>query len=424
MNELTTSDAARTNADVFPAVMSERRVALIGSLFVAIGPISMALYTPAMTEIVRAFETTEGLVKLSLTLYFAGFACAQLVAGPLSDALGRRSVTLAFMAIYCAGSLAALAAPSIEVLLAARFVQGVGASAGVAISRAIVRDLYTGDKSSAIMNLIGIILAVGPAAAPTIGGLTLALAGWRMIFVLMVIFGLAVSLTALFALRETVVPDRSRLNFRMLARSYREVLKNRHFLGAAGVVSGAIGALYAQSTFLPFILMNGVGLSPMQFGVGMLMQSGFFFLGSLVFRQLLRFHSAERLLLPGLWFIAAGSLGTSCLLFWDPTFLRVMAPVALYAVGIAFIMPSMTTAALLPFPRSAGAAAAMLGFLQMGSGLAVGTLGASFGDAQLAMGLLIPAMGAWALLSYFAYSRARRADLPLPTERHEAAARG
>ena len=127
-------------------LMSERRVGLIGGLLTAIGPISMALYTPAMPAIVEAFGTTEAMVKLTLTLYFGGFAGAQLVAGPLSDALGRRAVTYGFMGIYCAGSLAALLAPSVGLLMLARFVQGVGASAGVAISRALVRDLFEGER--------------------------------------------------------------------------------------------------------------------------------------------------------------------------------------------------------------------------------------------------------------------------------------
>ena len=125
--------------------MSERRVGLIGALLTAIGPISMALYTPAMTEIVHALGTTEALVKMTLTLYFGGFACAQLVAGPLSDALGRRPVAFLFMGIYCAGSLFALGA-SVHALMLARFVQGIGASAGVAISRAVVRDLFQGSS--------------------------------------------------------------------------------------------------------------------------------------------------------------------------------------------------------------------------------------------------------------------------------------
>ena len=121
-------------------LMSERRVSLIGAILAAIGPVSMALFTPAMPEIVHAFGTTEVAVKMTLSLYFAGFAFAQLVCGPLSDGFGRKPVIVAFMAIYLVASLAALVAPDIESLIAARFLQGVGAAAGVAISRAIVRD--------------------------------------------------------------------------------------------------------------------------------------------------------------------------------------------------------------------------------------------------------------------------------------------
>src|SRR5690606_27992445 len=137
-------------------LMSERRVSIIGGLIVAIGPISLALFTPAMPEIAHAFGTSEGAVKLTLSLYFAGFAFAQLFCGPLSDGFGRKPVTFAFMAIYLVASLIALLAPSIEVLIAARFLQGVGAAVGVAISRAIVRDLFTHERSARIMNLIGI----------------------------------------------------------------------------------------------------------------------------------------------------------------------------------------------------------------------------------------------------------------------------
>lgn len=386
-------------------LMSERRVGLIGALLTAIGPISMSLYTPAMTEIVDAFGTTEALVKLTLTLYFGGFACAQLVAGPLSDALGRRPVTFAFMAIYCAASLVALVAPDVTVLMAARFVQGVGASAGVAISRALVRDLFRGEQSARIMSLIGIILALGPAAAPTIGGFVLTVSGWRAIFAVMVALGIVVVLVTGLFLRETVVADARRLHPRSLAAAYAELLGNRHFLLTAGIVAGAVGALYAQATFLPFILMDRVGLSPAAFGVGMLAQSGSFFAGSLAARALMRRTSAYRLVGPGLGCIAAGSLGILMLLVWEPSFARVMLPVGCYAFGIAFVMPAMTTAGLAPFPRIAGAAASMMGFLQMGSGLVVGSLGAAIGDPMLAMGALIPAMGATACLLYVVYRR-------------------
>ncbi|HJO49518.1 MAG TPA: multidrug effflux MFS transporter [Sulfitobacter pontiacus] len=353
-------------------IMSERRVSLIGALLVAIGPVSMALYTPAMTELVRVFDTTESAIKLTLTLYFGGFACAQLIAGPLSDALGRRPITIAFMALYCVASVAATLSPTVEVLMGARFLQGIGASAGIAISRALVRDLFTDDRSSRIMNLIGIILALGPALAPTIGGLMLPVFGWQSIFLLMTVIGFLVIWVALFSMKETVTADPSRLNFKALGRTYKALLSNPQFLSAALVMGGALGALYAQATFLPFILMDEVGLTPAQFGASMLAQSGSFFTASLLVRQLMGQFSADRLVGPGLVFVALGSLGTLTLLLWPPSFLHVMVPVATYSFGIAFVMPAMSTAALAPFGRAAGAAASMLGFIQMGSGLLVG----------------------------------------------------
>ncbi|KMK67779.1 multidrug effflux MFS transporter [Puniceibacterium sp. IMCC21224] len=386
-------------------VMSERRVSLIGAMLVAVGPVSMALYTPAMTELVHAFGSTEAVIKMTLTLYFGGFACAQLIAGPLSDALGRRPITIAFMALYCVASLLALVAPSVETLIVARFLQGVGASVGVAISRALVRDLFTNEQSSRIMNLIGIILAVGPALAPSLGGLLLAVFGWRSIFLLMAVLGIVVILVVMVALKETVVPDRSRLNLPDLGRTYRLVLTNRQFLCAAAVMGGALGALYAQATFLPFVLMGKVGLSPSQFGLSMLAQSGSFFAGSLVVRRLMARVGATRLVGPGLMFIALGSVGTMTLLLWPPSFLHVMIPVSIYAFGIAFVMPAMSTVALAPFGREAGAAASMLGFIQMGSGLLVGSLGALMGNAVIAMGLLIPVMGATACIAFAIYQR-------------------
>src|SRR6185312_10235138 len=159
------------------AAMTERRATIIGAMLVALGAISMSLYTPAMPTLVTAFGTSIATIKLSLTLYFAGFACAQLVAGPLSDAFGRRPVALGFLAIYVVASLVAMAAPDVGWLLGGRLFQGIGASAGIAISRAIVRDRFGGQQSSRIMNAIGISMAVGPALSPTVGGLILASLG-------------------------------------------------------------------------------------------------------------------------------------------------------------------------------------------------------------------------------------------------------
>jgi len=395
----------QTDISAKPPRMSIRQVSLLGAFFIAVGPIAMALYTPAMAEVVEAYGTTNSLVKLTLTLYFAGFASAQLIAGPLSDALGRRPVIIGFMAIFLCGSLLALFAPTVEVLIVARFIQGIGASAGVAISRALVRDMFEGDESSRIMNMMGIILATAPAIAPTLGGVLVLYTGWRSVFVAMILFGAAVMLAAVFSLKETVVPDRSHLNVRSLCRSYLTLLLNGHFMTTSMTIAGAVGAIYALATMLPFILMQQLGLSPTQFGLGMLMQSGSFFLGSLTFRPLMRRYSAYQMVSPGLVLIALGSIVTLTLLVGEPTFLRVMIPVAIYAFGIAFVIPAMSTAALAPFPQIAGAAASLMGFMQMGAGLLVGSLAGLFTNPTQALAILLPMMGAVACLSYIMYRK-------------------
>lgn len=162
--------------------MSTKRTAMLGAFLTALAPISMAIYTPAMPELTRVFATDQSAVKLSLSLYFAGFALAQLLAGPASDAFGRRKASIVFLLIFLGGGLVAISAPTIEVLLFARLVQGIGASVGMTVARAVVRDQFTGAEASSIMNLIGIMLAVGPALGPTIGGLSLAAFGWKSVF--------------------------------------------------------------------------------------------------------------------------------------------------------------------------------------------------------------------------------------------------
>lgn len=395
-----------TPARETPPLMSELRVSVIGALLVAIGPVSMALFTPAMPEIVDAFGTTEAAVKMTISLYFAGFALAQLVCGPLSDGFGRRPVTVAFMGIYLAASLLALLAPTVEVLIAARFIQGIGAAVGVAMSRAIVRDLFTHERSARIMNLIGMILAVGPAFAPVLGGLTMELFGWHAIFILMVAMGMTIVLVAIFALRETVTRDLSRIRPRALLQAYRTLFGSRYFMLCSLIIAGTTGAIYTQATILSFILIDRVGLSPTAFGVSMLMQTGMFFAGSVAVRFLMPSLGACRLVPVGLVFVAVGSvLLASLLRLQQPALLNVMGPVAFYAFGIAFVIPAMMTAAMAPFPKIAGASASMTGFIQMGSGLAGGIVAAWLGDAVLAMATVIPTMGLVAIVSWLFWRR-------------------
>lgn len=157
--------------------MSERRVRLLGGLIGGLGPLSLALYTPAMPELAVAFATDAAAVKLTLSVYFIGFAFAQLVCGPLSDRHGRKPVILAFVLVYLVGSVGTLLSPTIEVFTLFRLLQGLGAAAGMVIGRAIVRDLHTGEASARVMNVTNVLLGAGPAVAPAIGGLAMLIAG-------------------------------------------------------------------------------------------------------------------------------------------------------------------------------------------------------------------------------------------------------
>lgn len=399
------------------ARMSELRTSLIGAMLVAIGPISMALYTPAMPELVHAFHTTESLIKLTLSLYFGGFAVAQLVAGTLSDAFGRRKVTIGFMIIYLIGSAMAAFAPTVEVLLAGRLIQGIGAAAGMTVSRAIVRDQFTGNKAAGIMNLIGMLLAVGPAFSPTIGAIMLGLFGWQSIFFIMVAFACTACVVTFTAMAETTVPDPRMMRPGPILAAYKEVLGDVRFVSATLVIGGAVGALYTQATILPFVLIDKVGLTPAQFGAGMLMQSGGYFLGSMIFRLLLKRYSAGRLVVPGLVMIALGSTSIALSIHYiELSYLSIMLPVGLSAFGIAFVNPYMMTAAVAPFPHVAGTASALMGFVQMGSGLVGGIICAIIGLPVLAMGTVVPAFGVICVISYFVYSAAAR-EKPLPEGR-------
>jgi Bcr/CflA subfamily drug resistance transporter len=387
-----------------PTIMTERRTSVIGALLTAIGPVSMAVYTPAMPELVRAFGTTESAIKLSLSLYFGGFALAQLLAGPVSDAYGRRKASIAFLTIYVLGSLIAAMAIDVDWILAGRLIQGIGASVGVTVARAAVRDQFLGIQAARIMNMIGIILAIGPALGPTIGGLALSAFGWQSIFLLMIAFGASALLTCVFALKETAVPDRSRLRPVTLVKTYAGLITDLRFLFPSLILGGSIGALYAQGTMLPFVLIDVVGLSPTQFGLGMLAQTGSYLTGSITLRMISGRVSGPAAVAIGIGFCGTGGfLMLLSVHLLDPTFLSIMVPVGICTFGIAFLTPHVVTSGLAAFPKVAGSASALMGFIQMGGGFLGGLVAASFANPLTSFGTIIPVMEFTAVTAYLAH---------------------
>ncbi|MBW9087180.1 multidrug effflux MFS transporter [Rhizobium wenxiniae] len=384
--------------------MTERRTTVIGALLTAIGPVSMAVYTPAMPELVRAFGTTESAIKLSLSLYFGGFALAQLLAGPVSDAFGRKKASIAFLTIYVLGSLICAMAIDVNWILAGRLIQGIGASVGVTVARAAVRDQFVGGQAARIMNMIGIILAIGPALGPTIGGLALSAFGWQSIFLLLIAFGAIALLTCIFALKETAIPDRSRLQPVTLVKTYAGLIIDLRFLFPSLILGGSIGALYAQGTMLPFVLIDVVGLSPTQFGLGMLAQTGSYLAGSITLRMISGRISGPAAVAIGIAFCGTGGfLMLLSVHLLDPTFLSIMVPVGICTFGIAFLTPHVVTSGLAAFPKVAGSASALMGFIQMGGGFLGGLVAATFANPLTSFGTIIPIMEFTAVAAYLAH---------------------
>jgi MFS transporter, DHA1 family, multidrug resistance protein len=199
---------------------------------VAIGSFSVSIYTPSMPALVDDFHTRPAMVKLTLSLFLVGFAVAQLVYGPLSDRLGRRPVLVAGLTIYVIGSIACIAAPSIEAMIAARFLQAVGACAGPVLGRAVVRDVHGREGTARVLAWIAAATTLSPAIGPTLGGSMHVWFGWRANFVLLALFGAALLLTAWRLLGETNRQlDPVAIHAVAMADNYRRLLTDRRYLG-------------------------------------------------------------------------------------------------------------------------------------------------------------------------------------------------
>ncbi|GGB38258.1 Bcr/CflA family drug resistance efflux transporter [Roseibium aquae] len=399
-------------------VMSARRTSLLGAGLVAIGPVSMALYTPAMPALAEAFGTTDSVIKLTLTAYFVGFAVTQLICGPLTDAFGRKPVTLAFLSLYLLSSVMATFAPDITWMLIARTLQGVGAAVGIAVSRAIVRDQFTGQNSARIMNTIAMMLALGPAISPTIGGFVLEFFGWREVFWCMIVYGVVLmAAVALYQRESNAFKGRHHLNPRQLGINYATLLRDRRFLAPSLLVGFSLGNLYALTTVLPFILIYEVGLSPSQFGLTMMLQSGSFICGTIVTGRVLKRTDAIHLLPYGMaGLVAASSAMVGSMVLLSPTLLSVMVPVMMFAFSLAFVLPASFTQAMQGFPQIAGAASSVMGFLQFGGGIVGSLIVAALGDPLLGMATVIAGMPVAGVAAYLLLTRGAKKTEAQPAE--------
>jgi DHA1 family bicyclomycin/chloramphenicol resistance-like MFS transporter len=387
------------------ATLTPLRMTIVGAMLIAVGPISMTLYAPALTLLTQVFGTDEQAIRGTITVYLLGFAMAQLLCGPLSDRFGRRPVVLACLALYVVGSLVCAAAGSVAVLDAGRLIQGVGACGGMALSRVMVIDRFIGPAAARIISAMSLILSVAPAVAPILGGLLITLISWRLLFALMATLGAGL-LVLVWRFPETNAHrDPLATRPRLLVLNYARLLGSRAFLNQVVLTALSVGGFYAAQTLSPFILMGRLGLSSMSFGIVTASLMLAYLLGSLAMNRLLRLLAVQRLVVIGALIIMVAALALGVGLQVRLGVAEIIGPLCLWLFGMAFVMPGVTTAALGLFPRNAGSASALMGSLQMAMGFAGSAVCGLFAEMTTAIAIVPPAFGIVAAAAYLLANR-------------------
>jgi DHA1 family bicyclomycin/chloramphenicol resistance-like MFS transporter len=233
----------------------------------ALPPFSIDMALPALRDISASLHTEPGLTGLTLTLFMAGFAATPVVYGPLSDRFGRRPILFVAITLFTLGSLAAAAAPSIALLLAARFLEGAGAGGGTAMAFAIVRDSYEGHEGRVKLSNVQMVMGVAPMIAPTLGAFVL-LAGWRSIYATLGLGGIALLATVLFSFKESHTERAQQGSvFGGVIKGYALLLRRRAGLGYALLFGASFGVQFSFISGSPLVFMGHFGLSPRIYGL-------------------------------------------------------------------------------------------------------------------------------------------------------------
>ena len=338
-------------------------------LLTVFGPISMDLYLPALPALTVELGAATSVSQLTITACLIGLAAGQLIAGPLSDRFGRRSILLVGIVAYIVTSALCAISPTVELLIAARFVQGFAGGVGIVIAQAAGRDIYTG---GALIRFYGRLTVVGGFAAivgPLLGGVLNTVTDWRGLFAFLAAIGVIILAITMLVFRETLpLEHRTRGGFAHTLHDFRTLLSDRVFLGAVLNQGFLYAALFAYLSGATFVLQDIYGLSPMGYAVAFgLNSAGFMTFGYLAGRAAERWSIAGTLtvgiLVAGLGALGLLASGITVMSLWV-----VIVSLFLLASGVAISSPPATTLALVGYPQIAGTASSLLGVVRFGFG--------------------------------------------------------
>ncbi|MFN3659512.1 MAG: multidrug effflux MFS transporter [Pseudolabrys sp.] len=356
--------------DTSGAATPWRLLALLMAM-TAIGPATLNIVVPALPSLVTRLATDAGTVQLTLSLYLLSLAVAQLVLGPLSDRFGRRPVVIVGLGINVLASVAAITASSIEMLIAARAVQAVGAASGIVMGRAIIRDLFERDRAAAMIGLVTTAMVIAPMVSPLVGGILDTAFGWEAIFLAIAAMSCAVLLWAFFVLPETR-PAAVAQTPGMLWREWRELLGHARFHGY--VLCGALGSAPFFS-FLgggPHVVVTLMGRSSAEYGLWFAITSFGYMSGNFTASRLSQRYGIDAMIVAGAVCEVVGALITTLLIAfaWEAGPAVVFLPQLIISFGNGVLLPNAIAGAVSVRPQAAGAASGLTGFVQMALGAA------------------------------------------------------
>ncbi|MED4116744.1 Bcr/CflA family multidrug efflux MFS transporter [Priestia megaterium] len=390
---------------------------LLGSLGL-LGPFTIDTYLPSFPKIVKDFHTTASLVQISLTACLLGLGAGQLFIGPLSDVKGRRKPLLLFLCLYLLASLTCSFSPNIYFLIVARFVQGFSAAGGLVVSRAIVRDLFSGKELTKFFTLIVLVGNLGPIVAPIAGGAILSFTKWNGVFIVLACIGAILIFMVSLKLPETLPPEkRVPSNLPQLMSNFGSLFKEREFMGYAFTQGFTTAGIFAYVSGIPFVYQNIYHVSPQQFSL----LFGVNGLGLIIGSQLvgrLADHISERTFLKiGLGIsIAAGAILLIALLLKAPL-IAVAIPIFFFVSSISIIGTTSFALAIESQGHIAGSASALLGLLPFVLGsLSAPLVGIAGSYTGVPMGVTIFGASLLAFLSYFVLVRKRSVKMQRPND--------
>ena len=363
---------------------------------VALGPLATDMYLPALPTLTRVFQASESQAQLTLSLFIGGFAIAQLIYGPLSDRFGRKPVLLGGLLLFLFSSIACANATSIESLIALRFLQALGGSAGPVLGRAMVRDIHGPEDAGRVLSHIGSAMALGPAVAPLFGGYLLVWFGWTSIFWFLALFSLFASALLYFRIAESAPPEhRKPRSLSRILSDFGLLLKDRRYLGYTLACSFSFGGLFVFLSLSSFVIIDYFGYPPERFGLWFLMVVTGYLSGTLIGGRFSRNQGHRRLVRFGALLCLVSGLTMAVAGLGEPTHaLMIMLPMLLFMVGVGITMPQSMAGALADYPQIAGSASGLLGFIQMTLAGGLGVLaGHGHDGTPAAMGLAIGLCG-------------------------------